>query len=145
MPTDLTVLILDQPEDAARMVGALQEVGFYVEARVAQTERDFRRQMDTAVQLILADPGRPGTEAVLRVLDRQRVAVPIIVVADGLDIEPLASSARDYVLKADLARLGGAVRRVLEEEAQEKERKMLQRQRRLREAQRAAPEARRSG
>jgi CheY-like chemotaxis protein len=131
MSTPLRVLIAkDQPGDAELMVYELKRSGFKPEWTRVQTEQDYRDQLQTGPDIILADYNLPlfGARRTLEVLKITRFNIPLIVVTGSISeevaVELIKQGATDYILKDRMARLGASVRRALEEKtlAEEKER-----------------------
>ena len=86
-----------------------------------ETEREFRRGLESDPDLILCDFKLPQFDglAALRIAHALAPEVPFIFVTGALGeeraIEALKSGATNYVLKSNLARLGPAVVRALKE------------------------------
>jgi diguanylate cyclase (GGDEF)-like protein/PAS domain S-box-containing protein len=121
-PQPLRVLILeDNSADAELVVRRLRQAGFDVDAQRVETEADYRGQLDTRPQLILADYALPQYDALhaLQHLQARQLDIPFIIVT-GMTGEEAAvacmrQGAADYLLKDRLARLGPAVAHALEQ------------------------------
>lgn len=122
MSTPLRVLILeDQPDDAELMLEELRRAGFAPEWRRVETESDYMAQLDSSLDMVLADYVLPRFNA-RRALERLQecgLDVPFIVVSGAISeevaLDCLKRGAADYLLKDRLGRLGMAVMSVLEQ------------------------------
>jgi PAS domain S-box-containing protein/putative nucleotidyltransferase with HDIG domain len=131
----LNVLILeDKPTDAELLVFELQRAGYSPVWQRVDAEADYRAQLLTLPQIILADYNLPQFNALaaLQILQSENLDIPFIVVtgtaSEEAAVAAMRSGAADYLLKDRLSRLGPAVQRALEEKI-------------LREEKRAADEA----
>lgn len=122
MPVPIRVLIVeDSKSDAQLMVAELQRAGFEPEWRRVQTEADYAANLGEDVQVILADCNRVkfGTECALQLLRQRGLDIPFVIVTDGMGqdiaLTLIQRGATDYVFKDQLARLGLAVTRAVEE------------------------------
>lgn len=125
MPTPLRVLILeDVSDEAVILLHHLREAGFDPTWKRVETELaycDELDQDDPIWQVILADFSLPQFSALraLYLLKARALTIPFIVVTGVINeevaVECMNRGAADYLLKDRLARLGPAVRRVLEE------------------------------
>jgi len=121
-PAIRLLLVEDVATDAELAVRELTRAGMRVEARLADTERDFRRALDEfAPQVILSDFAMPhfnGMDA-LAIARESAPDVPFIFVSGTIGeeyaIRALKNGATDYVLKTNLIRLPAAVERALQE------------------------------
>lgn len=121
MTTPLRVLILeDNPSDAYLMLNELSRVGFDAVANLVETEQEFRKHLQRAPDVVLADFCLPELSALdaLRVLQECKLDVPFIVVSGVLHeedkVEVLKQGAADCIMKESLVSLGPAVKQVLE-------------------------------
>ncbi|AFL74064.1 putative bifunctional diguanylate cyclase/phosphodiesterase [Thiocystis violascens] len=118
----LRVLIVeDLPLDAELMALRLQEEGFDPQWTRAQNQENYLLGLEQGPDLILCDwhlPRFSGQRA-LALLRERGLNIPFIIVSGGIGeeaaVEALRLGANDYVMKDRPARLGEAVRRVLEE------------------------------
>jgi len=119
---DLRVLIVeDDPLDAELVVRELQKSGYDPEWKRVDTQADFlNRLAQDPPDVIISDHVMPqfsSTEA-LRSLHGCGLAIPFIVVSHAIGDEEavglMRNGASDYILKDRMARLGEAVRHVLE-------------------------------
>jgi diguanylate cyclase (GGDEF)-like protein/PAS domain S-box-containing protein len=116
------LLVEDIATDAELAVRELKRAGMRVEARLADTEHDFRRALgEFAPQVILSDFAMPhfnGMDA-LAIARESAPDVPFIFVSGTIGeeyaIRALKNGATDYVLKTNLIRLPAAVERALQE------------------------------
>lgn len=119
--TPLRVLLVeDLPSDAELIALRLHEDGFAAACRRVETEAEFLAALEPPPDIILADWSLPrfsGLRA-LELLRERGLEIPFIIVSgsigEELAIDALHLGADDYVLKDRLARLGTAIRRVLE-------------------------------
>ncbi|MES9991004.1 MAG: EAL domain-containing protein [Candidatus Thiodiazotropha sp.] len=118
----LKVLIVeDLPYDAELMALRLRDEGFDLDYSRVQTESDYLQAIADQPDLILCDwhlPQFSGFRA-LTLLRQQSSDIPFIIVSGGIGeeaaIDALRQGANDYVLKDRPARLGEAVKRVLQD------------------------------
>ena len=120
MTTPLRVLILeDRPADARLMVHELRRAGYELDWKRVETEADYLANLDSGIDVILADGVVPGFDAshALNLLQDQKLEVPLIVVTGSLSeeraVELMRLGAADYLLKDRLTRLGQAVSQTL--------------------------------
>jgi PAS domain S-box-containing protein len=118
----LKLLILeDNSDDAELAIKQLEREGFEVEHSIVDTENTFREALDTDPDVILADYSLPGFNCIDALLIHQDVSpeIPLILfsgtIGDEKAVECIKLGAVDYVLKDNLARLGPAVKRALDE------------------------------
>ena len=119
----LRVLILeDKLSDAELMVDELRQAGFDPIWQRVDNETDFHARLDPAPEIILADYSLPewhGPRA-LRAVQARGLDVRMIIVSATMSeeaaIECIKQGAADYLLKDRPVRLGGAVRKVLEDQ-----------------------------
>lgn len=135
MALALKLLILeDNPDDAEVLLHELHRSGYAPDWERVETESDFRASLNDEIDLIVADYSLPAFGAVraLHILQEGNIDIPLIVVTgtvtEQVVVECLKLGASDYLLKDRLTRLGGAIKRAIEE-------------RQLREEKRAADEA----
>jgi DNA-binding NarL/FixJ family response regulator len=125
MPTKeragLRILILeDDPRDAELEAHALRRVDPACAVQVVDSRGTFTHALDAfAPDVILSDSGVAGFRAldVLHMLQGNLPSSPLLLVSGTLEqtgTECLKAGAADYVPKADLARLGCAIRVALE-------------------------------
>ena len=134
----LHVLIVeDLPHDAELMALRLQEEGIDLQYQRVQSESEYELALKTAPDLILCDwhlPQFSGQQA-LKLLRKEDKETPFIIVSGGIGeeaaIDALRQGANDYVLKDRPARLGEAVRRVLNDKQLRKDHEQAQEQLRL--------------
>jgi len=131
MTKELRILILeDRPADAELVTRELRKEGIQFAAQRVMTEPDFLAQLrEFAPDLILADYSLPSYDGLsaLAAAQRERPEVPFIFVSGELGeetaIDALRLGATDYVLKQRLSRLGGVVRRAIQENEEKGQRK----------------------
>jgi diguanylate cyclase (GGDEF)-like protein/PAS domain S-box-containing protein len=123
MTEEIKLLIVeDMATDAELEVRALGRAGLSCEVMRVETEADYLRQLEAfSPDLILCDftlPRFDGMSALALARDRHP-DVPFIFVSgtigEEVAIESLKRGASDYVLKTNLARLGPAVKRALQD------------------------------
>ena len=119
----LRVLILeDNPLDAALMVDELRQAGFDPVWERVDSEADYLVKLDTVPDVILADYNliQWDVTSALRAVQARGLDVPMIIVSANMSeeaaIECIRQGAADYLLRDRLARLGGAVRKALEDQ-----------------------------
>jgi PAS domain S-box-containing protein len=135
MVDHLRLLILeDRPADAELMLHEIQQAGFEPVWHRIDTEADYLAHLDPALDAILADFTLPQFDAMraLKLLQERDLDIPFIVVSGSISdeaaVECIKQGAADYLLKDRLARLGPALKQILN-------------QKRLRDAKRRSDEA----
>jgi|SRR5580658_854626 signal transduction histidine kinase len=116
------LLVEDELADAELILRALRQSGFEATEDIAQTEERFTSLVrKNSYDVILADyklPNWNGMESV-ELLRREGLDIPVILVSGALGeltaVECIKQGAADYVLKDQLARLPGSVRRAVRE------------------------------
>jgi two-component system, NarL family, sensor histidine kinase UhpB len=134
MDRTLRLLLLeDIPEEAEIVQRELRKSGVDFVARVVHTRADFVAAIDAfAPDLILADSKLPAFDgrSALELASTHSPRIPVIMVTgelgDEAAVELLMAGASDYVLKDRLARLGAAVRRVMQAEDERRNRERLE-------------------
>jgi len=119
---DLRVLIVeDDPLDAELTVRELRKSGYDPEWQRVDTQAEFMNHLtQDPPDVIISDHVMPqfSSAEALRCLDECRLAIPFIVVSHAIGDEEavglMRNGASDYILKDRMARLGEAVRHVLE-------------------------------
>ena len=134
--TEISLRILmveDVSSDAELELRELTRSGLAVDARIVETEADFRRELDGFdPDIILSDFSLPRFSgmAALSIARELRPDVPFIFVSGTIGEEnavaALRSGATDYVLKTNLKRFPSAVRRAISEAAERKARKQVE-------------------
>ena len=151
MATPLRVLIVeDNPDDAALLVRQFHRAGYDPVAERVDTERAMQAALGNGTwDVVLSDASLPqfSAEAALRVLHATGMDVPFIVVSGSIGeaaaVALMKAGAHDYVFKENLARLGAAVDRELQDarerrDRQRAEQELRRRERQLAEAERVA-------
>jgi len=131
----LRVLIVeDNPNDAELVLRELRRAGFNPEWKRVDTEVEFSRGLDPALDIILSDYSMPqftGLRA-LELLKGRGLEIPFIIVSGTIGeetaVKAMRSGATDYLLKDRLGRLGQAVEHALEKKRLRDERKRMQEQ-----------------
>ena len=120
------LLVEDLNSDAELEFRELRRNGLNIDARVVETEADFRRELDSfEPDIILSDFSLPRFSgmAALTITRELRPDLPFIFVSGTIGEEnavaALRNGATDYVLKTNLQRFPSAVRRAVSE-AQER-------------------------
>lgn len=129
------VMVEDNSIDVELARQELRRGGFDFTSVVVETAEDFIREVTAhRPDLVLADYNLPqwsGMEA-LDILKREQPGVPLILVTGALGevtaVECLKSGISDYILKGALARLPVAVRRTLQEQQLQEQRKQTERE-----------------
>lgn len=115
------LIVEDNDSDAALVVHTLEQAGFKPAWDRVETAEDFLAALDPQLDVILADFNLPafGAPRALDLLKARGIPVPLIVVSGSIGeeraVQVLQNGAADYLLKDRLARLGPAVRRVIDE------------------------------
>jgi diguanylate cyclase (GGDEF)-like protein/PAS domain S-box-containing protein len=126
MANELKVLILEDVDTEAELTARqLKRAGISCTIRRADTAEAFVQQLDEfAPDIILSDFSLPHYDGLsaLSAAQQRRPDTPFIFVSGTIGeetaIESLKRGATDYVLKTNLARLGPAVLRAVQEAAQ---------------------------
>jgi PAS domain S-box-containing protein len=115
------LLVDDNPQDAERIVGALEAAGYDFSWRRVATAADYLSALDDAPDVILSDyelPGFGGLQALL-ILQQRELEIPFIVVSgtagEGYAAEAIRRGADDYLHKDRMRRLPAAVTKALEQ------------------------------
>jgi diguanylate cyclase (GGDEF)-like protein len=118
----LRVLILeDRPEDAELVLHELRRAGYELNWRRVDDEAGFKVNLDPELDLILADYHQPQFNAsrALKIMQEAGLDIPFVIVSgaigEDLAVAAVRQGAMDYVLKDRLARLGTAVKNVIEQ------------------------------
>ena len=123
MSTPLRVLFIEDSEGDARLIALrLQDSGYDVQSeRVVTAEALSATLARQTWDIVIADyliPSFGGLEAMAMVQESE-LDLPVIiasgVIGEDMAVEAMKSGAYDYVMKDNLARLGAAVRRALQE------------------------------
>ncbi|MHB1105657.1 MAG: hybrid sensor histidine kinase/response regulator [Lutibacter sp.] len=130
MNKNLKILILeDNQYDADLIQRELKKSGFRFTSEIVQTREEYENALDSfKPDIILSDYSLPSFDglAAFHIKQKKSPDIPFIIVSGTIGeenvVELLKLGATDYVFK-DLGRLALAVRRALEEVAQQKERK----------------------
>jgi signal transduction histidine kinase len=125
-------LVEDEPADAELTLRALHQAGLDATWNLAMTPEEFTELVQkNSYDIILADyklPDWNGMESV-EILRRERLDVPVILVSGALGeltaVECIKQGAADYVLKDQLARLPGSVRRAIREKQMREDHRQL--------------------
>ncbi|OGS69588.1 MAG: hypothetical protein A3F91_02565 [Flavobacteria bacterium RIFCSPLOWO2_12_FULL_35_11] len=130
MNDNLKILILeDNQYDADLIQRELKKSGFRFTSEIVQTRESYESALDSfKPDIILSDYSLPSFDGVAAFRIKQKISpdIPFIIVSGTIGeenvVELLKQGATDYVFK-DLGRLALAIRRALEEVAQQRERK----------------------
>jgi len=115
------LIVEDRPADAEVMLAQLRRADFELTSKCVYSEDEFLGALRPDLDLILLDYGLPqfGAPRALELLRERGLDIPCIVVTGALRDEQAVGcmklGAADYVLKDRIARLGPAVRQVLEQ------------------------------
>ncbi len=139
------LIIEDSEEDCRLLLRELRRAGFDpIESSRAEDEPGFLaalNQRGSAVdradgwQVILSDYNLPNfsVERALDVLRRQDMDIPMLVVSgsvgEAVAVATMKLGVQDYIFKTNLARLGAAIRRELEEARGRGQRRSIERER----------------
>ena len=128
------LLVEDTDEDAALVVRALRQAGLEPAVVRVETAPAFAAALDPPPDLVISDHSLPSfsSTAALDCLRERDLDIPFIVVSGSLDEESAVSllrgGAHDFVTKQNLARLGPAIRRELQEARHRRERREARRE-----------------
>jgi PAS domain S-box-containing protein len=126
------LLVEDTDDDAALVTRSLRQAGFTLEVCRVQTAEEFLAALEPTPQMVISDHSLPTFSSwdALTTLRARHLDVPFIVVSGTIDEESavglLKAGAHDFVTKQNLARLGPAVRRELQEARNRAERRQAQ-------------------
>jgi PAS domain S-box-containing protein len=116
------LIVEDSAADAEMMVHALRRDGFEPKWIRVETEPDFLMALRHPPEVILSDYSMPQFSG-LRAADllhERGLHIPFILVSgtigEEIAVEAMKHGSSDYLLKDRIARLGGAVRRALEQQ-----------------------------
>jgi PAS domain S-box-containing protein len=116
------LLVEDNANDAELILRAISTAGFQPTCLRVQTASDCRAALSSEVwDLVVSDYSLPqfGAIAALDCLHNRQLDLPFIVVSGTIDEESavtiLRAGAHDFVTKQNLARLGPAIRRELQD------------------------------
>jgi diguanylate cyclase (GGDEF)-like protein/PAS domain S-box-containing protein len=134
------LIVEDQVTDAELCERALRQAGLAFNSRRVDTRNAFESELDNFIpDIILSDFTLPGNFDGLLALDiarRKHPKIPFVFVSGTIGeeraVEAIKQGASDYVLKDRLARLGPAIRQVLEHT------RLIEQKSRAEEAQRAS-------
>jgi PAS domain S-box-containing protein len=134
MPQRLLHLLLveDMDDDAELVVRALRQAGFDLTIARVQTAAQFTAALTASPELVICDHSLPAfsSAAALGLLRERNLDIPFIVVSGTIDEESavtiLRAGAHDFITKQNLARLGHAVTRELQEARNRAERREAQ-------------------
>ena len=128
------LLVEDTDDDAALVTRALRQAGFTLEVSRVQTPEEFLAALEPPPHMVISDHSLPSFSSwdALSNLRARNIDVPFIVVSGTIDEESavglLKAGAHDFVTKQNLARLGPATRRELQEARNRAERRDAQAQ-----------------
>ncbi|MEO6992729.1 MAG: response regulator [Lacunisphaera sp.] len=121
------LLVEDDARDADLIMLALRRDGFESDCRRVDTKADYLRALHSDLDVVIADyslPGFSGIEA-LELLKETGLGIPFMLVSgtigEEMAVEAMKLGVADYLLKDRLARLGAAVRQVLEQNHRRKQ------------------------
>jgi diguanylate cyclase (GGDEF)-like protein/PAS domain S-box-containing protein len=127
---ELRILLLeDSPADAELLEYRLRKDGLAFSALRVDTEPEFKQALrEFKPDIVLADYNLPtyNGRVALDYIQQVYPDIPVIMVTGAIGeekaVELLRAGARDYILKDRLTRLPAAIRRVLEEQEEIRER-----------------------
>src|SRR5690349_1692552 len=121
MSTPIHLLVVeDSANDTELLLDNLIQAAFRPAWRRVETEHDYLAELANGADVIISDYSLPQFDGLhaLRLLQESGLDIPFIVVTGSIGeeraIECMKQGATDYLLKDRLARLGDAVRHVLE-------------------------------
>ena len=130
----LRVLVVeDSEDDVLLIVRELRRSGYDLTYRQVQTAEEMRSALSQEPwDVVIADYAMPRFSgmAALEVLRQSELDLPFIIVSgtigEDVAVAAMKAGAHDYVLKDNLARLGPAVRRELQEAAERRARRQAE-------------------
>ena len=126
------LLVEDTDDDAALMLRVLRQAAYDVEVTRVQAAGEFVEALSAEPDLVISDHSLPtfSSTAALTALREHGLDIPFIVVSGTIDEESavglLRAGAHDFVTKQNLARLGPAIARELQEAQHRRERRDAQ-------------------
>ncbi|MFZ5462337.1 MAG: EAL domain-containing protein [Pseudomonadota bacterium] len=118
------LLVEDTPDDAVLLARALRRSGFAVKYERVETEAQMRTALEKGGwDIVISDYSMPEFSALeaLRLTKMFDPQLPFIIVSGNIGedvaVDAMRAGAQDYLIKNNLARLGPAVMRELEESA----------------------------
>ncbi|HEX7953736.1 MAG TPA: PAS domain S-box protein, partial [Burkholderiales bacterium] len=116
------LMVEDQAYDAELELRDLRRSGLVFDARIVETEEDFRRELDSFnPDIILSDFSLPRFSgmAALGIARELRPELPFIFVSGTIGednaVAALRNGATDYILKTNLSRFSSAIHRAVSE------------------------------
>jgi len=120
--TPLRILHLeDDPADVELIRETLEVKGFAPEIMVVQTEADYLAQLDQGWDIILVDYNLPQFDGMkaIKLVKKRGLDLSVIlisgIIGEDVAVTAMRAGASDYIMKDNLARLGPAVERGLQE------------------------------
>lgn len=134
MTEAIRILVLeDVVSDAELQLRELRRAGLAVDARIVETESDFRRELrEFAPDLVLSDFSLPHFDglAALKLTREISPDTPFLFVSGTIGedaaVEAVREGATDYIIKGTLRRLPSAVRRAVEESRERRARRLAE-------------------
>ncbi|MBW8012546.1 MAG: PAS domain S-box protein [Chloroflexi bacterium] len=131
--SQLRILFLeDNPADFELMIRELESAGYKIDSTRAETEQDFLDNLDSNIDVILADYTLPQFDALkaIHLLQERELNIPLIVVSGTISeeaaVECIKEGAWDYLLKDRLTRLGPAIEQALNEKKLRDEKRLAE-------------------
>ena len=128
--TPLRILHLeDDPADVELIRETLEAEGFAPEIMVVQSEADYLIQLDQGWDIILVDYNLPQFDGMkaIKLLKERELDLSVILISgtigEDVAVTAMRAGASDYIMKDNLARLGSAVKRGLQETFERRDRK----------------------
>jgi two-component system cell cycle sensor histidine kinase/response regulator CckA len=126
------LMVEDSKDDAALLLLLLRQAGYEVESERVESASSLEQALTKKWDIVISDhtmPNLSGSEA-LKIVRAQNVEMPFIFVSGPIGeeaaVEAMRVGAQDYVMKTNLNRLAPAVKRVLQEAEDRRERKRLE-------------------
>ncbi|MFZ5511663.1 MAG: EAL domain-containing protein [Pseudomonadota bacterium] len=127
------LLVEDTPDDAVLLARALKRSGFAAEYERVETEAQMRKALQKGGwDIVISDYSMPEFSALeaLRLTREFDPQLPFIIVSGNIGedvaVEAMRAGAQDYLIKNNLARLGPAVMRELEESANRRRQRLAE-------------------
>jgi PAS domain S-box-containing protein len=115
------LMLMDSEAESDALAHDLRRAGFELALRRATSEAAYLAELDSPLDLILADNALPEFDAMraLQILRTSELDIPLIVVTESSSeaaaIECVSLGAADFLFKDRPARLGSAVARALDQ------------------------------
>ncbi|MDY6897726.1 MAG: ATP-binding protein, partial [Cyanobacteriota bacterium] len=114
------LLLCDSAQKSEETLSLLREAGYAVQVKYIKDEKDYNRDLNLAVELIIADYQHPKLDIfqALQILRERKLDVPFVVI-NGVDnvrdaVICIQAGATEYLSNNELQRLPAVVRQVFD-------------------------------